>query len=202
MPTQTAVSTSARVLQGLQSYTIRRKVLKLFGAGFHVFDANEKVVAYSNQKAFKLREDIRVYTDESMTTQLLLIKAQKIIDFSSAYGVLDPQESQTVGVARRKGWRSILRDSWELLDQNGATVGKLTEDSMVMALARRFLSNLIPQKFILKTPEGRQQALFRVHFNPFIYKLSVAVEPGCLIDRRLVFATAVLIAAIEGRQQG
>lgn len=202
MSTQATVSQKVSVLNTLKTYTIRRKALKIFGASFHVLDGNGNVVAFSKQKAFKLREDIRVYTDETLKTELLLIRAQKIVDFSSAYGVIDPQESKPVGLARRKGWSSILRDSWEVLDQNGQLIGKLTEDNLTLALARRFVCDLIPQKFSLKTPDGRAQAAFRVHFNPLIYKLSVNVDPRCVIDPRLVFASAVLIAAIEGRQRG
>jgi hypothetical protein len=49
-------------------YLVRRKVLKLLGGAFHVYDANENVIAYSKMKAFKLKEDIRLYTGEDMTT--------------------------------------------------------------------------------------------------------------------------------------
>jgi len=197
-----APTSEVNVLEGLSAYTIRRKVFQIFGAGFHALDETGTVVAFSKQKAFKLREDIRVYTDEAMSKELLEIKAQKIIDFSSAYGILDPQEGEAVGLARRKGWTSIVRDSWELLDEEGQVVRKIEEDSMVLAMIRRFLTPLVPQKFSLKAPDGREQARFQVHFNPFVYKLSVNVSPECEIDRRLVFAAAVLIAAIEGRQQG
>jgi glycosyltransferase involved in cell wall biosynthesis len=46
----------------LSRYRIRRKVFKLAGASFHVFDG-ERVVAFCSQAAFKLREDIRLFTD-------------------------------------------------------------------------------------------------------------------------------------------
>ena len=197
-----AVSTTeVGVLQSLSSYTIRRKVLQFTGASFHVYDETGKVVAFSRQKAFKLKEDIRVYTDETMSVELLVIKAQKVIDFSSGYGVVDPQSGDAVGLARRKGWTSIVRDSWELLNAEGELVAKLEEDSMLLALLRRFVTALIPQKFHLKSPDGREQCALQVHFNPFVYRLSVNLSLDCAVDRRLVFATAVLIAAIEGRQR-
>ena len=69
-----------------------------------------------------------------------------------------------------------------------------------MALLRRFLSNLIPQTFHLDTASGAP-VVFKQRFNPFIYKLEVEIPPDADLDRRLVFGTAVLIAAIEGRQQ-
>jgi uncharacterized protein YxjI len=64
------------------TYTVRRKIFKLVGAAFHIYDPNGNVAFYSKQKAFKLKEDIRVYTGEDMQTEILTIKAKNIIDFS------------------------------------------------------------------------------------------------------------------------
>lgn len=52
-------------IQPGEAYTIRRKVLKLFGAAFHIYNPAGAVVGFCKQKAFKLKEDIRVYTDET-----------------------------------------------------------------------------------------------------------------------------------------
>ena len=48
----------------LDQYTIRRRVFQLFGASFHAYDPNGRVVGFSKQKAFRLKEDIRIYPDE------------------------------------------------------------------------------------------------------------------------------------------
>ncbi len=158
-------------------------------------------MGYSKQKAFKLKEDIRVYAGEAMTEELLLVKARQIIDFSAAYDVVDSTEGRKVGAARRKGWSSMFRDSWELLDEHDQPIGKIREDSTFKALLRRFLSNLIPQTFHLEDANGRRGATFKVHFNPFLYRMTVTRDPGVGFDPRLVFGTAVLLCAIEGRQQ-
>lgn len=185
----------------LDEFRIRRKVLKVFGASFHVFDAQGRIVGFTKQKAFKLKEDIRLYTDESMGTELLTIHARQIIDFSACYDVLDPQSGSKVGALRRKGLKSILRDHWEVLDADDQPIADLLEDSKTMAVVRRFLSNLVPQKFSLTTRDGALQARFVQHFNPFVFKMAVVVEPGATVDRRLLLGVAVLAAAIEGRQQ-
>lgn len=184
----------------LDHYVIRRKVLKIFGASFHVYDARERVVAFSSQKAFKLKEDIRVYSDESRSRELLRIHARQIVDFAAAYDVIDGGTGSKIGAARRKGFRSIMRDAWEILDERDRVIGELQEDSAGMAFLRRFLSNLIPQTFHLLAA-GKQVAEMRQRFNPFIYRLAVTLNRDREVDRRLVFAAAVLVAAIEGRQQ-
>ncbi len=179
-------------------FIFRKKFLKLAGGEFRVLDSNERLVLFSQQKAFKLREDIRVYSDESQTNELLLIQARQIIDFSAAYDIVDSSSGTKVGTARRKGFTSMFRDSWELLDTEDKPIGTLKEDSAGMAMLRRFV-NLIPQTFHLDA--GGSRVAFKQHFNPFIYKLSVTIPKDCTLDRRLIFGAAVLIAAIEGRQQ-
>ncbi len=186
----------------LDQYLVRRQVFKILGAGFHVYDKHGGLVAYSKQKAFKLKEDIRVYSDESQTNELLLIQARQIVDFSAAYDMVDSASGSKVGAAKRKGFTSMFRDSWELMDANDQSIGSLKEDSAGMAMLRRFV-NLIPQTFHI---EGHGSGVgggvvFKQHFNPFIYKLSVTIPNRCALDRRLIFGAAVLVAAIEGRQQ-
>ncbi len=185
----------------LDRYMIRRKMLTILGASFHVYDHEDQVVGFTRQKAFKLREDIRVYTDESKSKELLSVKARQIVDFKAAYDIVDPEQNKKIGAARRKGWSSIFRDAWELLDEDDNVVAKLQEDSAMKATLRRFLSNLIPQSYHLTSSDGAELATMRVRFNPFIYKLMVNVKSDAAIDRRVVFGMAVLVAAIEGRQQ-
>ena len=184
----------------LDRYLIRRKVLKILGASFHVYDAQQRVVGFCSQKAFTLKEDIRVFTDESMSTELLAIQARQIIDFSAAYDVLDGRERHKIGALRRKGWSSLVRDSWELLDAGDSPIASLREDSTALALLRRFLGNLIPQRYHIAALAGQRLADLRVHFNPFVYMLEVERRGDPVLDPRMLLATGVLLAAIEGRQ--
>ena len=182
----------------LDRYLIRRKVLKVLGASFHVY-SGDKVVGFCDQKAFKLKEDIKIFTDESKSEMLLSVQARQIVDFAAAYDIVDPAEGKKIGAARRKGFKSMVRDSWELLDENDAPIAQLQEDSTMMAMLRRFLSNLIPQTFKISSMDG-ENATLKQHFNPFVYRLEVSLEHDNEIDPRLIFGIAVLVAAIEGRQ--
>jgi len=182
-------------------YTIRRKILQIFGASFHVYGSEGNVIGYCRQKAFKLKEDIRIYTDESMATEMLAINARAIIDFSAAYDVTDSLNQTPLGALQRKGMKSLLQDEWSVLDASGQPIGILKEDSAMMALVRRFLSNLVPQVFHLIDNSGRQLAELRTHFNPFVHRMTVNVEDDCPIDPLLVLAAGVLLMAVEGRQE-
>ena len=182
-------------------YLLKRQVFALAGK-FRVFDTSGKLLLFSEQKMFKIREDIRVYSDESKTQEVLMIKARQIMDFSAAYDVVDSSTGQKVGTLRRKGLASILRDEWEVLDVGDNVIGKLFEDSMGLALVRRFLSNLVPQNYDLTLGTNRV-ADYKQNFNPFTYQLNLdfSMDINKLLDRRLGIAAGILLAAVEGRQQ-
>lgn len=184
------------------TYLVRKKVFKLFGGAFHITDPSGNVVFYSEQKAFKLKEDIRLYTGEDKQTEALVIKARQIIDFSAAYDVVDPMTNEKVGALKRKGLKStFLKDEWIFMNQNDQEIGTIKEDNMLLALVRRFLVNLIPQEYHGDI-DGREVCTFKQNFNPFVTKITVdfSQDFNRLLDRRLGIAAAVLLCAIEGKQ--
>lgn len=187
---------------GQTRYMIRRQFFKLFGGAFHIYDEAGNLAFYSKMKAFKLKEDLRIYGDEDMREELLTIKARGILDFGMTYDVTDAVSGERVGALRRKGLRSLLRDQWLVLDTNDQEVGKIEEDSIMLALVRRLLTNLVPQSF--SGTLGTTQVLaFHQRFNPFIQKIDLdfSMDDRHALDRRLGIAAAVLMCAIEGRQQ-
>lgn len=184
------------------TYVVRQKVLKIFGNRFHIYDPSGNVAFYSKQKAFRLKEDIRLFTGEDMRDELLSMRARRIIDFGITFDVYDSTTGEKVGALRRKGFRSLLQDQWLILDQNDAEIGALQEDSIALALVRRLLLNLLPQTWHA-TIGGEEVAVYRQHFNPFVLKISIdfTPDPGRRLDRRMGIAIAVLLNAIEGRQE-
>ena len=182
-------------------YLFRRKVFKLFGRAFHVYDENGNLLFYSKQKAFKLREDFRVYSDEHLMEELLTIKTPQIIDIGATYNVQDATTGEAIGAIRRKGLKSIIKDEWIFLSKEGREIGRLTESSISGALLSRFI-NLIPQTYVIVSADGREVAEIKQHFNPFVLKYSMTiVEPRPSIDRRLLISSGILLAGIERRQQ-
>lgn len=181
-------------------YVLKRQVFALAGK-FRFYDPSGKLVLFSEQKMFKLREDIRVFSDETKTQEVLMIKARQIIDFSAAFDVVDSGTGQKIGALRRKGLASLLRDEWEILDTSDNVIGSLFEDSMGLALIRRFLSNLVPQNYDI-TMGTERVADLKQNFNPFTYQLNLdfSMDINKRLDRRLGIAAGILLAAIEGRQ--
>jgi uncharacterized protein YxjI len=183
------------------TYLLKRQAIALTGK-FRFYDPAGRLVMFSEQKMFRLREDIRVYDAEDKSHEVLSIKARQIMDFSAAYDVVDTDMNQKVGVLRRKGLRSLLRDEWEVLDANDRVIGQLFEDSIPLALLRRLLlGSWLPQNYDL-TMDGTRVADLKQNFNLFRYELNLdfSMDTTHRLDRRVGIAAGILLAAVEGRQ--
>jgi hypothetical protein len=98
--------------------------------------------------------------------------------------------------------KSMLKDEWAIMDTMDNDIGLIEEDSWLLALLRRFLTNLIPQSFH-GTVSGTEVFKFKHHFNPFVVKIGLDFTPDWnkTLDRRIGLADAILLASIEGRQE-
>jgi len=186
---------------GSDHYLLRRQVLALTGK-FRVYAPDGSLALFSQQKMFRLREDIRVYADEARTVELLWIQARQILDFSAAYDVTDSTTSLKVGSLRRRGFHSLVRDAWEILDPGDQPIGTIQEDSLALGLLRRLLlGSLLPQNYDALMG-GTRVADLRQRFHLFRYEMDVdfRFDTASRLDRRLGLAAAILLAAIEGKQ--
>lgn len=186
------------------TYTLRRKILTIIGAKFHIYDPQGNLALFAKLKGFRIKEDIRIYADEEQTQEVLSIRTQSVFDIAGTYDVRDSVTGETVGALRRKGLKSMLRDEWLILNPSGQEVGKIVEDSQLKALVRRFIdaaSFFMPQKYHAEIA-GQTVATYQQNFNPFVQKILIdfSGDSGNKLDPRLGLAAAILLCAIEGRQ--
>ncbi len=179
-------------------YMIRKKVLTLLGSIFEIYDESGGVVMYAKQKAFKLKEEMMFYESKEMKQEIVSIKARNIFDLSATYDIKDATSEKILGSIRRRGLKSMLRDEWTILDENEKEIGVMLEDSMALAMLRRFLLSLIPQNYDYII-NGERTADLKQQFNPFVYKMDVDILSDS-VDKKVVLASAVVLSLIEGRQ--
>jgi uncharacterized protein YxjI len=185
-------------------YTVRRKFFKIFGAAFHVYDENDTAIGYCKQKAFKLREDIRLYTGEDMSEPLLTLGTQQIIDFGATYTVTLP-DGTVLGSLRQKGLKSsFLRDEWLIFNNENLEIARIKETGSIAPLARRyvdFANVLLPERYdVIRTLDQHIVAQLKQRFNPVVFRLGLQIiEPDDELDDLLLLGATCLIAAIEGR---
>ncbi len=188
------------------SYFVRKKIFKplsiILGESFYIYDTQGRLSFYVKQETLKLREDIRIYSSEDMTEEILVMKARSRIGFSSTYDVFDSRSNELIGSFRRKGIKPILKDKWEILDNQDREVGLITENSILRALLRTFLSNdLVPQTYV-GTIEQHNVFTFQQRLNPFVQKIKLdfSMDSNPILDRRLGIAASILLSTIEGRE--
>src|SRR5437867_4711716 len=132
-------------LWNLNFYRIRKKVLALTGQ-YWIEDQAGTQLAYSKQKLLRLKEDIRVYTDETMTRELFQIRQTQILDIWGTFAIVDTATNAVLGYIRRRALTStFVADEWEMRDPYNNLVGEIKE-STGRGLARKYLpgGGLIP----------------------------------------------------------
>ncbi len=183
------------------AFVARRKIFSLAPC-FFVQDQAGNALAFLRKKIFTLKDEIRVYTDETQSLELLNIKARRIIDWGTAFDVTDSINRQKVGALKRRGWKSLVRKEWIVMDALDQEIGMIREDSMMLAFVRRFLTNLLPQTYTFEIG-GQQVGTAGQNWNFFAPKMHVdfTADPAKRLDRRLLVAAVVLLMAVEGRQE-
>ena len=173
-------------------------------------DTPGEVFCFVKQKMFKFKEDVRFFTDESKTTELMRIKARQRFDPTATYDVTAPDGS-VIGKFQKVFGMSILRSTYKLFDANGQEIATATEQNIWIALFRRlvgFIPNLgnfanwlpIPYHFVFLRGEQvlghHRRQLWKLRDT---YTLDLTLDTGKTLDRRLVLAIAVAMDAFQAR---
>ncbi|TET91100.1 MAG: hypothetical protein E3J35_03750 [Methanomassiliicoccales archaeon] len=180
------------------SYRIRKKVLTIWNK-YWIEDKRGNKLGFSKQKMFRLKEDIRIYTDESMSNELFRIKQKQILDLWGSFAVTDTQSGQVLGTIKRRALSSaFVRDEWEVYDANNQLVGGLYESTR-RGLARKYIpgGKLIPEKMTFSL-HGQPIAKINQKFKIIgdIWELKCTNVPQ-YFDRRVLLACMLLMGMIE-----
>lgn len=104
-------------------FKIKEKVLSI-GNKYIIEDEGGNLVGFCKQKILKMKEDIRIYKSKAMKKELFRIKQKNILDFSGTFEVIDSKTDETVGYLKRKGFKSMVKDEWVLLDPDKRKLGR------------------------------------------------------------------------------
>ncbi|MEW6069460.1 MAG: hypothetical protein AB1485_02470 [Candidatus Thermoplasmatota archaeon] len=160
-------------------------------------------LGFSKQKILKLKEDIRIHSDENMTTELFCIKQEQIMDIWGNFAVFDSQTNTPLGYIKRKAIESgLIRDEWEIRDANQQPIGRIYEE-VGMGLARKYLpgGGLIPEKVILEL-QGKPVTEIKQQFKIIgdIWEMDCTNVPPEL-DRRVLLSCILLMGMIERKHK-
>ncbi|RLI61397.1 MAG: hypothetical protein DRO67_08070 [Candidatus Asgardarchaeum californiense] len=193
---QSAAGTS---LWNQNFYRIRKKVLAV-GNKYWIEDANSKLLGFCKQKILKLKEDIRIYTDENMNDELFRIQQEQIMDAWGSFAIIDSKTGTKLGSIKRE-WASsaFYKDKYEVYDTNNTLIGKIEETSGGRALARKFMPGgaLVPEEMHLEL-NGQKVATINQEFKIVgdIWNMNcINVPPD--FDRRVLLSCILLMGTIE-----
>ena len=184
-------------------YKIIKKVVTI-GQKYWIKDRNENLLGFCKQKILKLKEDIRIYTDENLSQELFCIKQQQILDAFGNFAVLDSTTGILLGSIKRE-WLSsaFAKDTWEIYNPTNQLIGKIEEKSMGQALARKYLpgGGLVPEKMTLEL-NGVAVAEINQSFKIIgdIWEMNCHSVPPDL-DRRVLLGAMLLMGLIERRHK-
>lgn len=191
----------------------RRKFFKLLGAEINITDPETgKEVGFIQMKAWKLREDIRLYSDSSKSRELLRIRARSVIDFGVTYDIFDGDSETLLFSLRRAGLKStFIRDKWVVTDGDGAEIGAVEETSSGLALMRRYVDlvpfvgwaidlalDFKPITYSIQDTAGANAGDVVQRKNPFIVKFGLDTSNATAsLDPRLPVAAVALMSVID-----
>lgn len=167
-------------------------------------------VAFVEQKRFKFKEDIRFYTDESKTTEVMRIKALQAFDPRAKYDITDAQ-GQKLGQIQKVFGKSLFRSTYNLFGPDGEELAIVRERSLGVALFRRLIglipyvgdfANWLPIAYHFDFLRGEELLGSNSRkFGSFrdIYMIDMSGDPERSIDRRLVLAMTVGQDALQAR---
>jgi len=149
---------------------------------FTAQDANGNTVAYVRQKMLKLMEEVQVFNNESRSELNYTIRANKWLDFSATYTFTDRMGYET-GRIVRKGWASLWKANYEILDEKQQTDLVIHEenpwakifDSMVgeLPLVGMLTGYLFHPSYIATRPDGTQVARLKKEPSFFGRKFTI-----------------------------
>jgi hypothetical protein len=184
------------------SFRVDKKILHL-GFSYYIYDAWNRPIAYSFMKPLRLKEDIRIYTDDTKSYEIMSIQQEQIIQFSGTFQVWDTMSKQFLGILKRQGFKSMIQDEWSILNYNRQEVGHIKEDSTGMAIARRFVpyGGWIPNASFINY-QGRDIGVIKEKIRVIGNEYYIHLVPGTqnVLDRRLALACVLLMAMFETRK--
>ncbi len=177
---------------------------------FTAKDANGQTVAFVRSKLFKLKEQVVVFSDEKRTEEKFHIKANKWLDFNTAYSFTTP-DGVNYGKVARKGWKSLWKAKYELYDENDQQDLVIEEenpfakvmDAMFaeIPVIGMFTGYVFNPKYTVKRPDGtlvarvaKEKSFFGRRFS--IEKLA-EFEPG---EETRILLGSMMMLLLERRR--
>jgi hypothetical protein len=172
-----------------------------------------QLIAFAQQKRLAFKEKVIFYSDLQKTQPVFTFRAEKVLDVHGRY-IVEDLSGNKIGSFKKEFKKSLLKSTWHILGENDAPSLTIAENSLTLALFRRFAGFLpivgdiaelvvlfLRYHFVFSDATTGQEVgkyqkttLFRDH-----YRLSMTDEAFTKQDWRVVAAMAVALDALQSR---
>jgi hypothetical protein len=165
---------------------------------FYFYDEHGNTLAFVRNATFSWNKQIRVFTDPTLSFELLAIRPLSRRNPGDTFAVIDSVNHKPVG-AIRQVHNGLQRRQWVLMDSDDQEVATVIEDSLLLGGIRRLVTELVPQSYTF-TFAGREIGKATQNGSLFTpeMKIDLSSDREKELDRRLVAATVVFLLAFSG----
>ena len=149
--------------------------------------------------------DLRIYTDQTMATELLHIKQRNGFDGWGTFDLFDSSNGEHVCTFTRKYWEGVLQRTWIVTDPKGNELFKIQEDNIMKSILRRVGGGYIPfMDVILRTNLNFRTLDGKTDFGDLNRKFSLrdryaVIRTSDELDGRILWAAGPLLDNAGGR---
>lgn len=149
------------------------------------------------------KRSIHFYMDDNKKEPILKVEQTNLFQFPSAKYIVLDKNGKLLANLRKNHMYDIFRIRWYWSDKNGKLIAIVKEESIILAILRRFLGSLyglLRMNFIFKTHDNVTFGEFNRRISLFDkYALDLSGDTNRLYDRKVCVAIGVLLDTGERR---
>jgi hypothetical protein len=100
-----------------------------------VTDSTGMQVAFVHQNAWKMKEDIRIFTNEDKQQEIFRINADRVLDIRAKYYFTESASGKALGYVQPRALRSIWRATYQIFAADGTITHHIREDNPWVKIA-------------------------------------------------------------------
>jgi hypothetical protein len=179
------------------SYVLVRPLFS-WSRAYRVHASDGRLVAFVEQPWFRLRTELVMYGDEAQLQPILVLKNRRIAALNMEHDLFDAGSGQRLGVIRSRGWRSMWRNTWDILDGNERPAGQMLEDGHWFW---RRMVRFLPGRHHIELG-GREVARIAQRFHFFRREFQLEILPvDDPIEPRFAIACALIAMMADLRRE-
>ncbi len=191
--------------------SMRFKIIAL-APQIYITDAQDQPVLYVRQKILNLREDVRIFRDDTKTDEVFRIQADRIIDIGARYRFMDSNIGQPLGSIKQRGLKTIWKAHYDLEDNNEKVTHAITEDNPWVKVGDAIFESIpfvgMFAGYVLQPSytvhDNAEQPLMQLKKEPAFFEskysiqlLDQAIEPE--VEKRVLLGLMMMVQLTRAR---